>query len=283
MSLAEPLAAPAEDAEERARIARRRWRRIGRWVLPILCFVVLIAAWDRTVVVREIPQYLVPRPGDVIAALVEDWPSLYASFLITLTITLKGLVLAVAGGVGLAVIFTLSRPAELTLFPYAVLLQVTPAVAITPLLMIYLETSSIVLVIAFIVAFFPILSNTSLGLQSADHNLRDLFAVYRASQWQRLFILQFPAALPFFLGGLRIAGGLALIGAVVAEFATGTGGRGSGLAFRILESNYRLQVPRLYAALLLIILTGLAIFLVFTLLQHLLLRKWHESAVKREE
>jgi NitT/TauT family transport system permease protein len=161
-------------------------------------------------------------------------------------------------------------------------LQVTPIIAIAPLLLIYLEPSSAVLVCAWIVAFFPILSNTALGLASVDHNLRDLFALYGAGRWKTLFLLRVPAALPYFLGGLRIAGGLALIGAVVAEIAAGTAGRGSGLAYRIVESGYRLNVPRMFAALLLISLAGVAIFAVLSLAQHLTLRRWHESAVDRE-
>jgi NitT/TauT family transport system permease protein len=156
-------------------------------------------------------------------------------------------------------------------------------VAIAPLILIYVDNTYLALLIcAWIVAFFPILSNTSLGLNSADHNLRNLFELYRATRWQQLVLLRLPSAMPYFLGGLRIAGGLSLIGAIVAEFAAGTAGTGSGLAYRILEAGYRLNIPRMFAALLLISLTGILIFLAFTLLQHLLLRRWHESAVRRE-
>ena len=180
-------------------------------------------------------------------------------------------------------LFSLSRWVELSLFPFAVVLQVTPIVAVAPLILIYVDNTDLALLTcAWIVAFFPILSNTTLGLNSADHNLRDLFQLYRASRWQQLTLLRMPAAMPYFLGGLRIAGGLSLIGAIVAEFAAGTAGAGSGLAYRILEAGYRLNIPRMFAALILISLTGIAIFLACTLLQHLLLRRWHESAIKRE-
>jgi NitT/TauT family transport system permease protein len=171
----------------------------------------------------------------------------------------------------------------MSFFPYAVVLQVTPVIAIAPLIFIYVDSKIAgLLICAWLVAFFPVLSNTTLGLNSADHNLRDLMSIYRASRWQRLRYLQLPAALPYFLGGLRIAGGLSLIGAVVAEFVAGSGGIGSGLAYRILESSYRLNIPRLFAALVLIIVTGVAIYLALSLLTHLLLRKWHESAIGRE-
>jgi NitT/TauT family transport system permease protein len=219
----------------------------------------------------------------VLASLINDWASLWPSLLVTLKITFMALGVAIAGGVGLAVLFSLSRWIELALFPFAVILQVTPIIAIAPLILIYVDnTYAALLICAWIVAFFPILSNTTLGLNSADHNLRNLFELYRASRWQELRYLRLPAAMPYFLGGLRIAGGLSLIGAIVAEFAAGTAGTGSGLAYRILEAGYRLNIPRMFAALILISVTGIVIFLFFTLVSHLCLRRWHESAVRRE-
>jgi NitT/TauT family transport system permease protein len=186
--------------------------------------------------------------------------------------------LAVVGSVGLAMIFAQSKWIERSFFPFAVILQVTPIVAIAPLLLIYLTPGTAVLVCAFLVAFFPILSNTALGLASADHNLIELMELYRASRWQQLLRLRLPAALPYFLGGLRIGGGLALIGAIVAEIAAGSAGQGSGLAFRIVEAGFRLNIPRMFAALVLISLTGIAIYITFTVLSYVLLRRWHDSA-----
>ena len=259
---------------------RERW---VRWLAPLVLTALAIGAWDLLVRLNQIPPYILPGPALVVRSLVSDWPTLWPSLLVTLRITAMALLAATAGGVGLAVLFSLSRSIELSLFPFAVVLQVTPIVAIAPLILIYVDNTDLALLTcAWIVAFFPILSNTTLGLNSADHNLRDLFQLYRASRWQQLTLLRMPAAMPYFLGGLRIAGGLALIGAIVAEFAAGTAGTGSGLAYRILEAGYRLNIPRMFAALLLISLTGIAIFLACTLLQHLLLRRWHESAIKRE-
>ena len=194
-----------------------------------------------------------------------------------------GLASLFAFGVGLAVLFSLSRWAGMCFYPFAVILQVTPVVSIAPLIFIYVENRTIgLLLCAWIVAFFPILSNTSLGLRSVDRNLADLYRIYGASRWQRLIHLQLPSALPYFLGGLRIAGGLSLIGAVVAEYVAGTAGIGSGLAFRILEAGYRLNIPRMFAALALIAALGVLIFAVLSLVSHLALRRWHESALKRE-
>ncbi|WP_370304017.1 ABC transporter permease [Pseudooceanicola sp.] len=271
------------DREEQARARRLRNERIGRWVLPILVVVLTVYAWDRICVINEIPHYILPRPGLVLETLIKDFPILLSALLVTLQTTLLALAVAVLGGVGLAVLFTQSKFIEMSFYPYAVILQVTPIVSIAPLIFIYVDSKIAgLLICAWIVAFFPILSNTTLGLNSADHNLRDLFKIYGATRWQRLRFLQLPSALPYFLGGLRIAGGLALIGSVVAEYVAGTGGIGSGLAFTILEAGYRLNIPRMFAALLLIAGTGVVIFMALSLLSHMMLRKWHESALKRE-
>jgi NitT/TauT family transport system permease protein len=202
--------------------------------------------------------------------------------LVTLETTLQGLALALIGGVGLAVLFNQSRLVEYSFYPYAIILQVTPIVAIAPLLLIYLPQHLAVLACAWIVAFFPVLANTTLGLNSVDHNLRDLFRLCGATRTQVLFQLKLPAALPYMLEGLKIAGGLSLIGAVVAEIAAGSAGAGSGLAYRIAESGYRLNIPRMFAALLLLSLAGIVIFFALSLFSHLMLRRWHESAVERE-
>src|SRR6185369_15985930 len=212
-----------------------------------------------------------------------DGPSLAGSLLVTLRVTLAALAAAALIGGGIALLFSLSRVVELSLFPYAVILQVTPIVAIAPLIIIWVsEPFLALLVCAWIVAFFPIVSNTTVGLNSADRNLLALFQLYGASRWQTLLYLRLPTALPYFLAGLRISGGLALIGAVVAEFVAGTGGAETGLAFRILEAGYRLAVPRLFAALFLLSMTGIVIYLVLDALSRLLLRRWHESEVALE-
>ena len=250
---------------------------------PALVVAAVLIGWEAAVRIGEVPHYLVPAPSLVAETLWRDLPSLLPSLWFTLKITVGALVLAVAGGVLLAALFALSRPLETALFPLAIVLQVTPIVAIAPLILIYVEsTTAALLICAFIVAFFPILANTVVGLRSADAGLRDLFTLYGASRWQRLRLLLVPSALPYFLAGLRIAGGLALIGAVVAEFAAGAAGRETGLASRILEASFRTEIPRMFAALALLSGSGVAVHAGLSLLSDLLLRRWHESAGPRE-
>jgi NitT/TauT family transport system permease protein len=259
--------------------------RVVRLVAPVAVGVLFLLAWQALVSLQEIPPYVLPGPLLVAETLWRDGPSLLASLLVTLRITVAALAAAVILGGALAILFAQSRLLEISLFPYAVMLQVTPIVAIAPLIIIWLkdEVFLSLLVCAWIVAFFPIVANTTLGLNSADRNLVDLFRLYGATRWQTLRYLRMPSALPYFLTGVRISGGLALIGAVVAEFVAGTGGAETGLAFRILEAGYRLRIPLLFAALLLLSATGIAIFALLSWLSRRLIGHWHESALPREE
>jgi NitT/TauT family transport system permease protein len=256
--------------------------RLVRILLPIVVLAAGIAAWDLVVRIYNIPPYVLPGPGAVLKTLIDDWNILSQSLLTTLWTTLEGFVAAAVGGIALALLFNQSKWLEYSLLPYAIILQVTPVIAIAPLLLIYLPQQTAVIVCAWIVAFFPVLSNTTLGLNSVDRNLAGLFQLYGASRAQTLRYLKLPAALPYILGGLRIAGGLSLIGAVVAEIAAGSAGAGSGLAYRIAESSYRLNIPRMFAALLLLSAAGIVIYMLLALVSHLVLRRWHESALGKE-
>lgn len=254
------------------------------WLAPAAIGMILLGAWEAAVRIGDVPHYVLPGPLLIAQTVIADWTLLSASLWWTVKVALKALALAVIFGVALAVLFTQSRWLEKAFFPYAVVLQVTPIVAIAPLIIIWTDNNIPValLICAWIAAFFPILSNTILGLMSADHNLVSLFEIYGASRWQTLLYLKLPAALPYFLAGLKISGGLALIGAVVAEFVAGTGGTESGLAYRIMESGFQLKIPRMFAALTLISLAGIAMYLATGWLSWLLLRRWHESATRRE-
>lgn len=265
-------------------IARAGRREAGlRIILPLALVAVLLVAWEAIVRINQIPHYILPAPTLVLRTLFEQWHSLAPSLWFTVKLTLMALAAAVIGGVLLAMAFALSKWVEIGLFPLAVVMQVTPIVAIAPLILIYVDnTMAALLICAWIVAFFPILSNTVIGLKSADSNLRDLFGLYRASPWQRFRFLLVPSALPYFLGGLKIAGGLALIGAVVAEFTAGSAGRNTGLASRILESMFRTEIPMMFAALLLVSLLGIVIFVAFAALAKLMIGHWHESEMRRE-
>jgi NitT/TauT family transport system permease protein len=256
--------------------------RVLRILLPVVVAACGTALWEAVVRIYDIPPYVLPSPSAIFSTLIGDWDVLFQSLLTTLLTTLEGFIAAAIGGIALALIFNLSRLVEYSFFPYAVVLQVTPVIAIAPLLLIYLPQQTAVIVCAWIVGFFPVLSNTTLGLNSVDRNLAGLFQLYRASRWQTLRYLKLPVALPYILGGLRIAGGLSLIGAVVAEIAAGTAGAGSGLAYRIAESGYRLNIPRMFAALFLLSLAGIVIYALLALISHLALRRWHESALGKE-
>ena len=251
-------------------------------LLPGIVLALGLVLWELVVELNDIKPYVLPGPILVVQTLIADWAVLSESLVTTLITTFEGFIAAAIGGIALALLFNLSRRLEYALFPYAVVLQVTPVIAIAPLLLIYLPQQTAVVVCAWIVGFFPVLSNTALGLKSIDRNLAGLFQLYGASRWQRLRLLELPSALPFILGGLRIAGGLSLIGAVVAEIAAGSAGAGSGLAYRIAESGYRLNIPRMFAALLLLSVAGIVIYGLLALVSHLVLRRWHESALGKD-
>ena len=257
--------------------------RTARILAPVAIGVLFLAAWQAVVWWRGIPPYILPAPSDIARSLWVDGPSLLGSLLVTLRITLAALAAAALIGGAIALLFSLSRVLELSLFPYAVILQVTPIVAIAPLIIIWVrEPFLALLVCAWIVAFFPIVSNTTVGLNSADRNLVALFRLYGSSRGQTLVYLRLPTALPYFLAGLRISGGLALIGAVVAEFVAGTGGRNTGLAYEILQSGFQLEIPRMFAALFLITVAGIILFLTMVGLSKLALGTWHDSVAESE-
>jgi NitT/TauT family transport system permease protein len=254
---------------------------IARMASPLAAILLLLALWEAAVHFFEIAPQVLPAPSRIAIALRDDAALLFGSLLVTLKVTALALALATVVAVTFAALFAASPLAERMLFPLAVILQVTPVIAIAPLLLIYLSPETAVLACAALVAFFPILSNTAFGLASADRQLRDLFMLYGASRWNTLRLLRGPSALPHFLSGMRIAGGLALIGAVVGEIAAGSAGAGSGLAWRIVESGHRINIPRMYAALVLIAFAGVLIYAVLSWLERLALRRWHESASVR--
>jgi NitT/TauT family transport system permease protein len=256
----------------------------ARILAPLIVGAIILFAWEAAVRIEQVPPYILPGPILIAKTLWIDGPSLLGSLAVTLRITLAALAAAVIPCGATAVMFAQWRFLEISFFPYAVILQVTPIVAIAPLIIIWVnDTFASLLICAWIVAFFPIVANTTLGLNSADRNLVALFQLYGASRWQALRFLRLPSALPLFLAGVRISGGLALIGAVVAEFVAGTGGSSTGLASRILEAGYRLEIPRLFAALFLLSLTGILIFAALSWLSNALLKRWHESALPEEE
>lgn len=257
-----------------------------RLAAPAVVAVIFLCVWEAWVTIREIPEYVLPGPRRIAAAFADDatWERLRGAWAVTSKTACAALLLAAGGGVLLATALTASRLAEISLFPYAVLLQVTPMVAMAPLIVIWVgveNTERIWLVCAWIVAFFPILANTAMGLRSVDPKLRDLFDLYRSTRWQRFWRLLVPSALPFFLAGLKVSANLAMVGAVVAEFVTGASTEPQGLATVLFEAQYRQDMPLMFAALALISLTGIALYYATQVLGYLLLRRWHASHAER--
>ena len=267
-------------------ISRNAARQVnwGSSKLPVLAIGVgLLAVWQLMVVALSLPVYVLPGPLDVLKALYADSDLLFTGLLFTLKVTVLAFAVAVLLGVAISFLLSQSRLLEQSVMPYMVILQVTPIVAIAPLIIIWVSNTFVALVtIASITALFPIVSNMTLGLRSVAPNLQSLFRIYRASNWQTLTRLKLKAALPYFFAGARISSGLALIGAVVAEFVAGTGGTQSGLAYIILESGVQLKVPRMFASLFLISLTGIVLFALMVFISNRVLGAWHESTVKTE-
>ena len=260
-----------------------RREHVRRLVYPALVAVVLIAAWQAAVVGFQLPPYLVPSPALVAKTLFVDRIALGLAMLTTVKVTVLAFVVAVVVGVLISFAFVQSRSIETALFPYAVLLQVTPIVAVAPLLIIWIKDPIASMVLcAALVALFPVIANTTLGLRSVDPDLQSYFRLNRATRTQTLLRLRIPSALPFFFGGLRISSGLALIGAVVAEFVAGTGGTGAGLAYQIMQSGFQLNIARMFAALLLISVTGVALFAGMAWASRAALGAWHSSETSHD-
>ena len=273
--------------QEKSQFSALRWLKSltsPNVLAPLGIGVLMLVAWELAVRLTNTPPYLLPGPWLVLQTLAQEWPTLLPSWFITLKIAFTALLGATVSGLLVAFLFAQSKWIERSFFPYAVLLQTTPIVAIAPLIIIWMgsNTFAALVICAWIVAFFPIVSNTVLGLNSTDPSLINLFKLNGASRWQTLWYLRLPSSLPYFLAGLRISGGLALIGAVVAEFVAGTGGAQSGLAYQILMAGYNLQIPRMFAALLLITCSGIIIFALLTALSNYLLKNWHSSAMRHE-
>lgn len=251
---------------------------------PVSVGLLFLLIWQVAVFAAGIPPYILPGPVAIAKAFVTDWGVLFHSLLMTLRVTVLAFAISVVLGTAASLLFVQSRWIEISLFPYAVLMQVTPIVAIAPLIIIWVNNTTWALTVcAVIIAIFPIISNTTLGLRSVDPNLLNMFRMYRAGRLQELIRLRIPSALPYFFGGMRISTGLALIGAVVAEFVAGTGGTHAGLAYLILQSGYNLDIPKMFAALVLITVTGILLFALMVWISDRVLRNWHESALKVEQ
>ena len=251
-------------------------KRYLSFLAPIITFLLLLCAWELIVNFQNIPKYILPAPTDIFASFLLNYSDLLRSTFITFRITFFAFMIASLLAIFIAILFSQSKIIELSLYPIAVIFQVTPVVAIAPLILIWVGLDNAefaILILAIIVAFFPVLANTNLGIRSVEKNLSELFSLYEANRFQRLFKLQLPYALPFILTGMKTSIGLALIGSVVAEFVAGSG-TSTGLAWRIIEAGNRLDVPKLFAALILLVVLGVILFLIMSLFEKILLKRW---------
>lgn len=251
-------------------------KRFLSFLAPIFTFILLLCSWELVVSFQNIPKYILPAPTDIFSSILLNYEDLLLSTFITFRITILAFLIASFLAIFIAILFSQSKIIELSLYPIAVIFQVTPVVAIAPLILIWVGLDNAeyaILILAIIVAFFPVLANTNLGIKSVEKNLSELFSLYEATRFKRLFKLQLPYALPFILTGMKTSIGLALIGAVVAEFVAGSG-TSTGLAWRIIEAGNRLDVPKLFAALILLVVLGIVLFLLMSLIEKLLLRSW---------
>jgi NitT/TauT family transport system permease protein len=256
-----------------------------KYIVPVAVGVFVLALWEFLVRHYQVPVYLMPAPSAIWQAFVDNFAQLMSALWVTFRIVIIAFALALTSGVALAILFSFSRIVEMALYPYAVTLQVTPVISIAPLIVIWVGYDNIeiaLLILAWIVAFFPILANTTLGLRSADHNLIDLFKLYGGSRWQMLTRLQLPGAMPYLLSAMKVSGGLSLVGVIVAEFAAGTGSD-TGIGWTLIESSRDLHIATMFAALALLSILGIAIFFALSALEWLVLHRWHDSAVRQEQ
>ena len=252
------------------------------YIAPLLTFVILLSLWEFLVILNKIPLYILPAPSDIISSLVVNYKDLFSSAFVTLRITIIAFIIASFLAIFLAILFSQSKLIELSLYPIAVIFQVTPVVAIAPLILIWVgfdNAEYAILILAIIVAFFPVLANANLGIKSVNDNLHELFSLYGSSRYQRLIKLQIPFALPFILTGMKTSIGLSLIGTVVAEFVAGSG-TSTGLAWRIIEAGNRLDIAKLFAALILLVILGIFLFLLISYIEKIVLKKWHGSSIR---
>ena len=248
-------------------------------VAPGLLVAALLAGWEAAVALFRIPSFLLPAPSAIAGALVTDFALLAGSAFVTLQITLGAFLMASLAGVCLAMAFSASRFFARAVLPFVIALQVTPVIAIAPLIVIWVgidRPQLAMLILASIVAFFPVLAAAMTGLRSVDAGLEALFRLYGASKAQEFLRLRIPSAAPYVLSAMKVAAGLALVGAVVAEFVAGSGAS-QGLAWRIIEAGNRLQMPRLFAALVWLTAMGLLLYLGIGLLERRVLGAWHDS------
>lgn len=255
-----------------------------KYLGPIFALIIFLSLWQFVPVLLDIKPFILPKPTDVVEAAIEDWHLLWPAMQVTIFESVIGFLLSAIVGIAISVLLASSRVLEISLYPYAVILQTIPVVAIAPIVVIWFGSGfNSIVIISFLIGFFPIVSNTLMGLNSVDKNMGYLFKLYNASKWQTMFKLRIPAAMPFIVSGLKISCTLAIIGSITGEYIAGIGGGKGGLGYSITVAAVQLKTPYLFACAITGALFGIVFYLLVSFLSRLILKSWHESAMKVEK
>ena len=273
-----------EIVKEVTRVEDSKFKFQLKYLGPVVAFVIFISLWQAIPTILEIKSFILPKPTDVVAAAIKDWHLLWPAMQITIVEAVIGFSLSAVIGIGVSILLASSRIIEISLYPYAVILQTIPVIAIAPIVVIWFGSGfNSIVIISFLIGFFPIVSNTLMGLNSVDKNMVDLFQLYNASKWQTMWKLRIPAAMPYIMSGLKISCTLSIIGAITGEYIAGIGGGKGGLGYAITVAAVQLKTPYLFACAIAGALFGIVFYLIVSFISRLVLSSWHESAIKVEK
>ena len=273
-----------EIVKETTRVEESKFKFQLKYLGPVAAFIIFISLWQAIPTLLDIKPFILPKPTDVVAAAIKDWDLLWPAMQITIVEAVIGFILSAIIGIGVSILLASSRIIEISLYPYAVILQTIPVIAIAPIVVIWFGSGfNSIVIISFLIGFFPIVSNTLMGLNSVDKNMVDLFQLYNASKWQTMWKLRIPAAMPYIMSGLKVSCTLSIIGAITGEYIAGIGGGKGGLGYAITVAAVQLKTPYLFACAIAGALFGIVFYLLVSFIARLVLSTWHESAIKVEK
>ncbi|WP_407647296.1 ABC transporter permease [Gracilibacillus oryzae] len=261
------------------------WQKFRQFYLgPIIAFVVFLALWQSVPVLLGLEHYILPKPTDVVAAAIEDWSLLWPAVQITVVESVLGFFVSAVVGIGVSILLASSKVLERSIYPYAIVLQTIPVVAVAPIVVIWFGAGyNSIVVISFLIGFFPVISNTLMGLNSVDKNKDELFTLYNATKWQKMWKLRIPSALPYMMTGLKISCTLSIVGAIVGEYIAGIGGGKGGLGYSITVAAMQVKTSYLFACGIAAAILGIAFYLLVSMFSNYMLNSWHDSAIKADK
>ncbi|USK61418.1 ABC transporter permease [Peribacillus asahii] len=261
------------------------WTRFkGVYLGPIIALIAFLSLWQSIPALLGIKPFILPKPTDVLHAALTDWHLLWPAIQITVIESIIGFLLSATIGIFVSILLASSKVLEISIYPYAIILQTIPVVAIAPIVVIWFGAGfNAIVIISFLIGFFPVISNTLMGLNSVDKNMGELFTLYNASKWKKMWKLRIPSAMPYIMAGLKVSCTLSIVGAIVGEYVAGIGGGKGGLGYAITVAAIQLKTPYLFACGIASALLGIGFYLLVSLIAHLMLRSWHESAMKVEK